>query len=253
VAAHLEPEILLVDEVLAVGDLEFQKKCLGKMEEVSKGGRTIVLVSHQMNQIRRLCQRCIWVDGGRIRLSGPMLEVISAYESSFSSVSTVHRDDSSEQTPSTRFLSWRIVASLNKDVHLLDGFGDVTFEFSLTVSKEIRDGLHGVALYNSDHQLIWATSVNKLSLNCGVHALRFKLPSLPLRPGIYHWQVSIWESGHCLDQWTCVPDMIVGTKPVTHPDEQWQGVLNTPWEFQTEKRDDPIIGKQEPLTSQRDG
>jgi ABC-type polysaccharide/polyol phosphate transport system ATPase subunit len=253
VAAHLEPEILLVDEVLAVGDLEFQKKCLGKMEEVSKGGRTIVLVSHQMNQIRRLCQRCIWVDGGRIRLSGPMLEVVSAYESSFSSFAAVHRDVSLEQKPSTRFLSWRIVVPSNKDVHILDGFGDVTFEFSVAVSEEIRDGLHGVALYNSDHQLIWATSVNKLSLSCGIHALRFKLPSLPLRPGIYHWQVSIWENGHCLDQWTCVPDMIVGTKPVTHPDEQWQGVLNTPWEFQTETRDEPIIGQQEPLTSRSDG
>src|SRR5262249_51994486 len=63
VAAHLEPEILLVDEVLAVGDLEFQKKCLGKMDEVSRSGRTIVFVSHQMNQMRRLCQRCVWIDG----------------------------------------------------------------------------------------------------------------------------------------------------------------------------------------------
>ena len=64
VAAHLEPEILLVDEVLAVGDLEFQKKCLGKMEEVSNSGRTIVFVSHQMNQIRRLCERAYWLDDG---------------------------------------------------------------------------------------------------------------------------------------------------------------------------------------------
>ena len=65
VAAHLEPEILFVDEVLAVGDIEFQKKCLGKMQEVSKSGRTIVFVSHQMNQIRRLCGRVLWIDGGR--------------------------------------------------------------------------------------------------------------------------------------------------------------------------------------------
>ena len=220
------------------------------MEEVSKGGRTIVLVSHQMNQIRRLCQRCIWVDGGKIRLAGSMLEVISAYESSFSSLATVHREGTSEQKPSTRFLSWRIAEPLNKNVHVLNGFGNVSFEFSLAVNEEIRDGLHGVALYNSDHQLIWATSVNKLTLNCGLHALRFKLPSLPIRPGVYHWQVSIWQSGHCLDLWTCVPHMIVGTKPVTHPDEQWQGVLNTPWEFQTERRDHSIIGQEESFTSQ---
>src|ERR1700719_727493 len=82
VAAQLEPEILLVDEVLAVGDLEFQKKCLGKMSEVSKGGRTIVFVSHQMSQIRRLCERVIWVDRGVIQQDGPTLDV-SAYEATF--------------------------------------------------------------------------------------------------------------------------------------------------------------------------
>src|SRR5579864_5138093 len=81
VAAHLEPEILLVDEVLAVGDINFQKKCLGKMGEVAKGGRTVVLVSHQLNQIRRLCQQVAWVDGGTIRKSGATPEVASAYES----------------------------------------------------------------------------------------------------------------------------------------------------------------------------
>jgi ABC-type polysaccharide/polyol phosphate transport system ATPase subunit len=251
VAAHLEPEILLVDEVLAVGDIEFQKRCLGKMQEVSNSGRTIVLVSHQMNQIRRLCQRCIWIDCGEIRLSGSMLEVVSAYEASFSSSSPIHEDGGAEQKHSTRFLNWCIIEPVNKDVHVLDGFGNVTFEFSLVVKNQIRDGLHGVALFNSDHQLIWATSVNKLTLNRGLHALRFRLPSLPLRPGVYHWQVSIWESDKCLDQWTCVPDMIVGTKPVTHPEEKWQGMLNTPWEFQTEVRDLSIIGHEEPLTIQK--
>src|ERR1700676_5568593 len=70
VAAHLEPDILLVDEVLAVGDINFQKKCLGRMGEVAKGGRTVVLVSHQLNQIRRLCQRVTWGDGGPLRRPG---------------------------------------------------------------------------------------------------------------------------------------------------------------------------------------
>src|SRR5271154_613321 len=79
VAAHLEPEILLVDEVLAVGDLEFQRKCLGKMQEVSKTGRTIVFVSHQMNQIRRLCERAVWVDGGRLKCDGVAQEIVNEY------------------------------------------------------------------------------------------------------------------------------------------------------------------------------
>src|SRR5215472_8054935 len=81
VAAHLEPEILLVDEVLAVGDINFQKKCLGKMGEVARAGRTLVLVSHQLNQIRRLCQRVVWIDDGHVRQNGNTHEVVSAYES----------------------------------------------------------------------------------------------------------------------------------------------------------------------------
>jgi lipopolysaccharide transport system ATP-binding protein len=79
VAAHLEPEILLVDEVLAVGDAAFQRKCMGKMGEVSRQGRTILFVSHNMAAITRLCRRAIWLDGGRVRDAGAADEVIAKY------------------------------------------------------------------------------------------------------------------------------------------------------------------------------
>jgi len=79
VAAHLEPEILLVDEVLAVGDAEFQRKCLGKMDDVAKSGRTIVFVSHNMGVVGSLCPRVIWVDQGRIRDAGSPARVIGRY------------------------------------------------------------------------------------------------------------------------------------------------------------------------------
>ena len=79
VAAHLEPEILLVDEVLAVGDAEFQKRCLGKMGEVARGGRTVLFVSHNMGSIQSLCERAIWLDGGRVRLMGSASEVVTQY------------------------------------------------------------------------------------------------------------------------------------------------------------------------------
>jgi lipopolysaccharide transport system ATP-binding protein len=81
VAAHLEPEILIVDEVLAVGDAEFQKKCLGKMEAVSKGGRTVLFVSHNTAAVRALCSRGIWLDRGRVVELGPAGSVIDAYGS----------------------------------------------------------------------------------------------------------------------------------------------------------------------------
>src|SRR3981081_4096175 len=80
VAAHLDPEILLVDEVLAVGDIEFQKKCLGKMEDVvANEGRTILFVSHNIDAICHLCSRCILLRNGEIELSGNTAEVVAAY------------------------------------------------------------------------------------------------------------------------------------------------------------------------------
>ena len=80
VAAHLEPEILLIDEVLAVGDIAFQKKCLGRMGDIAKGGRTILFVSHNMGAIRSLCETAIWLDNGQIVKEGTAEEVVRAYE-----------------------------------------------------------------------------------------------------------------------------------------------------------------------------
>jgi lipopolysaccharide transport system ATP-binding protein len=79
VAAHLEPEILVVDEVLAVGDAQFQKKCLAKMEDVRQGGRTVIFVSHNLSAVTRICQRVILLDAGRVAADGPASDVVSSY------------------------------------------------------------------------------------------------------------------------------------------------------------------------------
>ncbi len=89
VAAHLEPEILIVDEVLAVGDASFQKKCLGKMENVAKQGRTILFVSHNMIAIQSLCRRTIWLDNGKIIEEGEPSQVVSTYLQTSAQESTV--------------------------------------------------------------------------------------------------------------------------------------------------------------------
>jgi lipopolysaccharide transport system ATP-binding protein len=79
VAAYLESEILLIDEVLAVGDAAFQKKCLGKMDRVAKEGRTILFVSHNMGAITQLCEWTLWLDDGRLKLAGPSFDIVAAY------------------------------------------------------------------------------------------------------------------------------------------------------------------------------
>jgi lipopolysaccharide transport system ATP-binding protein len=87
VAAHLEPEVLIVDEVLAVGDAAFQKKCLGKMENFAQSGRTVLFVSHNMDAVRTLCQRAILFDGGKIQADGYVDRVVEDYFSRFSTSS----------------------------------------------------------------------------------------------------------------------------------------------------------------------
>jgi lipopolysaccharide transport system ATP-binding protein len=79
VAAHLEPEILVVDEVLAVGDAEFQKKCLGKMKDVATGGRTVLFVSHNMTAVQNLCEHCLWLKNGNLFEKGHPQETITKY------------------------------------------------------------------------------------------------------------------------------------------------------------------------------
>jgi lipopolysaccharide transport system ATP-binding protein len=79
VAAHLEPEILIIDEVLAVGDLEFQKKCLGKMGNVAKAGRTVLFVSHNLVAVQSLCQRAIWLDAGQLKEQGDVSQIVADY------------------------------------------------------------------------------------------------------------------------------------------------------------------------------
>ncbi len=92
VAAHLDPDVLIVDEVLAVGDAGFQKKCITKMEGLRSGGRTVLFVSHNMAAVENLCSRGIWIDGGRLRLDGGARDVIKAYLSSYATEETAGRE-----------------------------------------------------------------------------------------------------------------------------------------------------------------
>ncbi len=91
VAAHLEPDVLIVDEVLAVGDAVFQKKCISAMHELRGGGRTVLFVSHNMAAVENLCSRGIWIAKGQVQLDGPMREVIEAYMGSFASADSASK------------------------------------------------------------------------------------------------------------------------------------------------------------------
>ena len=230
VAAHLEPEILLVDEVLAVGDINFQKKCLGKMGDVARAGRTIILVSHQLNQIRRLCQRVLWIDNSILRQDGSTAEVVGAYEIA---MSAGERSKGIQRGAGVKakFLHWEIAEPSSGMRQVLSTFGPVTINFHVELSKPLRRGEHGVALFNAQRQLMWARAYQGLSLEPGVHVLSHTFPSLPLRPSAYQWQVSLWEGTEMLDLWDCTPEMSIATEVLQHRTDEWNGILNMPTNF----------------------
>jgi lipopolysaccharide transport system ATP-binding protein len=237
VAAHLEPEILFVDEVLAVGDLAFQKKCLGKMQEVSKTGRTIVFVSHQMNQIRRLCHRVIWFEGGEIHKIGPPGVILGEYEAELTSGEWKKNPRDSSHRTKARFLRWQIQEDGSELGNLLTTLGAVTVHFTVEVLAPIRYGHHGIALFNSNRELMWASATDQVELQPGTHDFCYTFPTLPLRPGPYSWQVSLWENGQVVDHWDCAPDMIIATETYQHSRDEWNGILNVPCQLVIGKRD----------------
>jgi ABC-type polysaccharide/polyol phosphate transport system ATPase subunit len=232
VAAHLEPEILLVDEVLAVGDINFQKKCLGKMGDVARAGRTVVLVSHQLNQIRRLSHRVVWIDAGAIRQDGPTHEVVAAYESAMARGQSNGYQKGRSATSKGRFLNWEIVGRSGEEPHTLNNLESTTIKFTVEVHQPVTNGHHGIALLSYDRQLIWARAVDGLHLEIGEHDLRYTFPMLPLRPGPYSWQVSLYDDGDEVDVWDCLPEMIVATETHQHPSDEWNGILNMPARFE---------------------
>ena len=229
VAAHLEPEVLLVDEVLAVGDLNFQKKCISKMGEIAQGGLTIIFVSHQMNQIRRLCERVLWIECGGILRDGSSGDVVTAYESAMSS-------GSYETTPGargaqSRFYRWGIRESPLDHSNHLTTMGPVTVVFSLRVNEPVRGVQPDVGLVDRENRVMWAGSGATIDLEPGEHELEIMLPTLPLRPGSYRWWAGLSRAHGWVELWDCHPEMIVATDVYQHPNEKCSSVLNMPHEI----------------------
>ncbi len=221
VAAHLEPHILLVDEVLAVGDAEFQRRCLGKMHDVSREGRTVLLVSHQMGQIRRLCRSVLWLDGGRLRAAGPTGETIHEYEAA-----TLARDLAAG---GSAFLGWDLGDGEHR---LVDTTGPVRVRVHLAAHVAVTNGHFGLGLLGVDDEVIGGWAFEPLSFPAGTRSLTVELPSLPIRPGVYRWSMALFDGGNnlsggrLLEKWTAVPDLALEARPLGHPQDAWAGILN---------------------------
>ncbi|MCD4780886.1 MAG: ABC transporter ATP-binding protein [Candidatus Omnitrophica bacterium] len=164
VAAHLEPEILLVDEVLAVGDVEFQKKCLGKMKNVSKSGRTILFVSHNMQAIKQLCTQTIILDKGRMIFSGSAESAVDKYLGDGLSLKGEQIWDHTQTAPGddiVRVHSVRVMNTDNRSRTQFDVRDPMTIELKYTVYEDGHQLATQIYLFNDAGQVILNTKDNK--------------------------------------------------------------------------------------------
>lgn len=160
VAAHLEPEILIVDEVLAVGDIRFQKKCLNKMQDVGQEGRTVLFVSHNMSAITRLCERVMLLDEGRVVLDGPSQQVVSEYLKSGLGTTAQRFWQNIKKAPGrevSRLYAVSVKDENDQVVDKIDIHRSFKIEMEYDVIKNGRVLLPHFVLYNQEGQKIFVT------------------------------------------------------------------------------------------------
>lgn len=200
VAAHLEPEVLIVDEVLAVGDAQFQKKCLGKMEEVSRdNGRTLLFVSHNIEAVMKLCTRGIYLKNGKLSNVGDVAEVVNAYlksdkeQANVLDLDVVKRSGAVQLRDNARFKSVQLVSKNPWKVHYKE---PISFEFEIEIRSDLEFFEIGVSLFNnfdveiasslsSDHQKLY--NVKKKS----VYKATFSYEDFHLLPNTYKVSLGI--------------------------------------------------------------
>ena len=211
VAAHLEPEILIVDEVLAVGDAQFQKKCLGKMEDVSaKEGRTVLFVSHNMGAVSKLCKKALLFETGRLNVAGPTEKIISGYLETFFTNKRVLLRNRKDRYGARRikFIKSWTENKNGKQVNLFmpgELFKIVLFYEKLDCNVNIRDIKSSISFFSAKNASI--------SLMCNyftgdyftepipaIGKIECTIPRLPLNEGLYYYNISIHSLGG-LEDW----------------------------------------------------
>ncbi len=206
VAAHLDPEILLVDEVLAVGDAAFQRKCLGKMGEVARQGRTVAFISHNMAAIEDLCDRCLVVDGGMVAFEGTTQAAVSAYvrivQRCIESVPLLAHANRTG-TSRVRISSFQIESSDGRRISAAQCGDEICLVLGYTAVAGARDIDVGISFHDEFGRtlaVLYAGYVGPTFPEIPENGhFRCVIPKLPLAPGRYRVGARVVESGREAD------------------------------------------------------
>ena len=212
VAAHLDSEIMLMDEVLAVGDVAFQKKCLDKMSDVSRSqGRTILYVSHNMNTIRQLCKRCIVLDHGKMIYDGEVEEGISRYMDT-GGVSFERWIDLTSASR-LRGISRRILfvsAEIHRDNNVYSSKEPMELTFTLEAESAQDNIRFMMILFYQDGTRIGKTESEDFSVQQGLNEIPISVPNDGLADGAYYYEISILQRSRSFarEKCDCIPNVI---------------------------------------------
>ena len=206
VAAHLEPDILIVDEVLAVGDAQFQKKCIGKMSEVAQShGRTVLFVSHIMTAVRKLCHNAVLLTAGKTGGPGPVEETIQAYLGKMSASERVLDLTKVKHNPYALNTAHLDCLSVEEKCTLAYG-ESLAFHLDFTSDTSISDSYLGVAFDTAEGYRVMTldSDVNGKILNFskGKYRATFHVPRNPLSPGLYTVTCALFSGGAIVDNCT---------------------------------------------------
>ena len=194
IAAHLDPDILIIDEVLAVGDINFQKKCLDKMNEITKSGRTVLFVSHNMAAIKQLCKKAILIDNGLLIANGDANEMVELYRSTL--LSETHRQRIGNGLAYVLNAYFMQDEKIVKDVGL---FQDVKIVLEIKSKLDIADCIIGIKLIDREKNIVFAINSSilkqKIELYEGNNTVVFLLERIPLKNGNYSLTVSTQPKG----------------------------------------------------------
>jgi lipopolysaccharide transport system ATP-binding protein len=242
VAAHLEPEILIVDEVLAVGDSEFQKKCLGKMKDVAGQGRTVLFVSHNMTAVNSLCSKCVYLKNGMVVSMGETASIVNQYLSNENTNKTfVQWEKGSEPGDDIAILLWaRLIDEDSNKIEFASIHKKIGIEYSYEVKKEGYCPLPNIHVYTSKGEIAFVSGESqdlKFS-KIGVYKTTMWIPSNLLNEGTYIIRVALSTmiplKVHFWDNDTLIFDVIEDLKNRNSEYNQWiPGVVRPKLDWET--------------------
>lgn len=200
IASHVEPEILLIDEILSVGDQDFQRKSSEKIEEFRREGRTIVVVSHSLGLVQQLCKEVIWLDKGQIKQSGLAAEVIAAYTGG-SYAKQTDIDESQRNRWGTGDARINSIELLNQDglpVEVIESSAALQMRFQISAHIRLESPILRVQITRLNGDVIWATSTQRgadtLRILDGAATATLNIDSIHLLEGAYYVSASITDS-----------------------------------------------------------